>query len=354
MFHKNLAVSAEGDVGTPGLAMTPSVATPAAATPGLTSSVMSPAMTPAAMTPSYSEAMLGGAAMTPREGSGYFSTAAENAEAAERGDEQDEEPEDEQEKEVDLIKRLTMQNLFTPANASASLGSKYVTWAEMPSPAPTQPATPQTPATVHELETPGPARLGDGMSEMAFLQHKYGATKPMVHNVVATASLGCELNLKQIAMTARNAEYNPRRFAAVIMKIRDPKSTALVFKSGKLVVTGTKSEEEARHAARKFGRVIMKVGYSAARFKDFRVENLVSTFNVPFPIHLERLYKSLPSTMHSQYEPEVFPGLICKAPGGTLLIFVSGKCVMIGMKTREDIEKAYKFILPKLEEHRKK
>lgn len=39
-------------------------------------------------------------------------------------------------------------------------------------------------------------------------------------NIVATVNLGCVLNLKTIAMHARNAEYNPKRFAAVIMRIR--------------------------------------------------------------------------------------------------------------------------------------
>lgn len=51
-------------------------------------------------------------------------------------------------------------------------------------------------------------------------------------NVVATCGLGCELDLKRIAQHARNAEYNPKRFAAVIMRIREPKTTALIFSSG--------------------------------------------------------------------------------------------------------------------------
>ncbi len=51
-------------------------------------------------------------------------------------------------------------------------------------------------------------------------------------NVVATVNLECKLDLKNIALHARNAEYNPKRFAAVIMRIREPKSTALIFHSG--------------------------------------------------------------------------------------------------------------------------
>lgn len=53
--------------------------------------------------------------------------------------------------------------------------------------------------------------------------------------MVATVNLDCKLDLKSIALHARNAEYNPKRFAAVIMRIREPKSTALIFASGKMV-----------------------------------------------------------------------------------------------------------------------
>jgi transcription initiation factor TFIID TATA-box-binding protein len=59
-------------------------------------------------------------------------------------------------------------------------------------------------------------------------------------NVVATVDLNCQLDLKEIALKCRNAEYNPKRFTAVIMRIRDPKTTALIFGSGKMVVTGAK------------------------------------------------------------------------------------------------------------------
>eukprot|EP01115_Flamella_aegyptia_P005480 TRINITY_DN22_c3_g1_i3.p1 TRINITY_DN22_c3_g1~~TRINITY_DN22_c3_g1_i3.p1 ORF type:complete len:137 (-),score=39.57 TRINITY_DN22_c3_g1_i3:62-472(-) len=43
---------------------------------------------------------------------------------------------------------------------------------------------------------------------------------PTLQNIVSTVNLGCTLDLKQIALRARNAEYNPKRFAAVIMRIR--------------------------------------------------------------------------------------------------------------------------------------
>eukprot|EP01117_Protostelium_nocturnum_P004766 TRINITY_DN1727_c0_g1_i4.p1 TRINITY_DN1727_c0_g1~~TRINITY_DN1727_c0_g1_i4.p1 ORF type:complete len:127 (-),score=38.75 TRINITY_DN1727_c0_g1_i4:106-486(-) len=81
---------------------------------------------------------------------------------------------------------------------------------------------------------------------------------PALQNIVSTVNMGCKLDLKQIAMKARNAEYNPKRFAAVIMRIREPKTTALIFASGKMVCTGAKSEDDSKLAARKYCRIQSK------------------------------------------------------------------------------------------------
>lgn len=89
-----------------------------------------------------------------------------------------------------------------------------------------------------------------------------GLPPPQLQNIVATVNLSCQLQLKEIAMKARNAEYNPKRFAAVIMRIRDPKTTALIFASGKMVVTGARSEDQARLAGRKYARIVQKLGFN--------------------------------------------------------------------------------------------
>lgn len=66
-----------------------------------------------------------------------------------------------------------------------------------------------------------------------------------IQNCVATVSLGIELNLQSINFRTRNSEYNPSRFHGVVMRIREPRSTALIFKSGKIVCTGARNEEMA-------------------------------------------------------------------------------------------------------------
>uniref|UniRef100_A0A3Q3QIP2 TATA box-binding protein-like 2 n=1 Tax=Monopterus albus TaxID=43700 RepID=A0A3Q3QIP2_MONAL len=172
---------------------------------------------------------------------------------------------------------------------------------------------------------------------------------PQLQNIVSTVNLGCPLDLKFIALQARNAEYNPKRFAAVIMRIREPRTTALIFSSGKMVCTGAKSEEQSRLAARKYARVVQKLGFPA-RFLDFKIQNMVASCDVCFPIRLEGMVLT-----HQHYEPELFPGLIYRMvkPRIVLLIFVSGKVVLTGAKERAEIYEAFENIYPILRGFRK-
>jgi len=175
---------------------------------------------------------------------------------------------------------------------------------------------------------------------------------PQLQNIVSTVNMCSKLDLKKIALHARNAEYNPKRFAAVIMRIREPRTTALIFSSGKMVCTGAKSEEDSRLAARKYARIVQKLGFMT-KFKDFKIQNMVGSCDVKFPIRLEGLV--LTHSQFSSYEPELFPGLIYRMvkPRIVLLIFVSGKVVLTGAKVRQEIYEAFDNIYPILKNFKK-
>lgn len=72
------------------------------------------------------------------------------------------------------------------------------------------------------------------------------------------------------------------------MRLTKPKTTALIFGSGKMVCTGAKNEDESRTAARKYARIIQKLGFQA-QFVNFKIENIVGSSNVKFPIDLEAI-----------------------------------------------------------------
>jgi len=198
---------------------------------------------------------------------------------------------------------------------------------------------------------PLPSNPATPASVLAHMQEGSGII-PALQNIVSTVNLGCKLDLKKIALHARNAEYNPKRFAAVIMRIREPRTTALIFSSGKMVCTGAKSEDLSRLAARKYARVIQKLGFQA-KFIDFKIQNMVGSCDVKFPIRLEALV--LAHQQFSSYEPELFPGLIYRMvkPRIVLLIFVSGKVVLTGAKVRAEITEGFENIYPILKSFRK-
>ncbi|XP_070500504.1 TBP-related factor-like [Chironomus tepperi] len=193
----------------------------------------------------------------------------------------------------------------------------------------------------------------------AVLHHQLAPSGPQeaintikIQNCVASVALGCELNLQMINYRTRNSEYNPQRFHGVVMRIREPRCTALIFRSGKLVCTGARNEHDAHLAARKFARIIQKLGHEV-KFIDFKVQNLVATVDLRFPIRLENL-----NQMHGQfssYEPELFPGLIYRMvrPRVVLLIFVNGKIVFTGAKSNQQIAESLENIYPILQSFRK-
>jgi transcription initiation factor TFIID TATA-box-binding protein len=173
------------------------------------------------------------------------------------------------------------------------------------------------------------------------------ACAPKLQNIVSTVNLKCKLDLRDIALKAKNSEYNPKRFAAVIMRIREPKTTSLIFASGKMVCTGARSEEDSRTASRQYAKIINKLGYPV-KFAEFKIQNIVGSCDIRFPIRLEGLYSA--HSKFCSYEPEMFPGLIYKMaiPKIVLLIFVSGKIVLTGAKERCDIFNAFQQIYPVL------
>mmetsp|Transcript_35164 Transcript_35164/g.40102 ORF Transcript_35164/g.40102 Transcript_35164/m.40102 type:complete len:265 (-) Transcript_35164:182-976(-) len=180
-----------------------------------------------------------------------------------------------------------------------------------------------------------------------------GSNYIRIQNMSCTANLGVRLDLKRISLKCRNCEFNPRRFAAVIMRLREPRATALIFGSGKMCVTGVKSTHNATLATKRFAYIIERVGFKPEEHLNFKVQNIVGTTDVGFPIRLEGLVYA--HSMYASFEPELFPGLIYRMikPRVVFLIFVSGKLVITGARTEGDLKQAFTKLYPVLLDYRK-
>ena len=168
---------------------------------------------------------------------------------------------------------------------------------------------------------------------------------PQIQNVVATVDLGCRIDLKILSAQAWNTEYNQKRFHAVIMRIRNPRTTTLVFASGKMVITGAKSEGLARLAARRHARAIQKCGFQT-KFLDFKLQNFVGSVSCGFYVRLEGIERNY--WQSAKHEPELFPGLVYSMikPRLKCLVFSTGKVVFTGAKREEDVYEAFLNLYP--------
>lgn len=105
-----------------------------------------------------------------------------------------------------------------------------------------------------------------------------------ISNVVCSFSVRCHLNLREIARGGVNVEHR-RDLSMITMKIRRPYSTASMWSSGKVTCTGTTSEDEAKIAARRFARLLQKLGYNV-KFNNYRVVNVLGICTMPFAIKI--------------------------------------------------------------------
>ena len=160
-----------------------------------------------------------------------------------------------------------------------------------------------------------------------------------VENVVATASLDQKLDLLAIMKVFMNAEYNPKRFPGLVFRLKKPKTTTLIFSTGKMVCTGAKSEKMARSAVEKVVRELKNNGIIIQGKPVTVIQNIVATANLHGNVDLEAAADILDNVM---YEPEQFTGLIYRMgdPKVVILVFSSGKLVCTGGKSAEMVDAA--------------
>jgi len=159
-----------------------------------------------------------------------------------------------------------------------------------------------------------------------------------IQNVVAVASLGQEIDLLAIMEAFENADFSPNKFPGLVFKLKRPKTTTLIFRTGKMVCTGARSERDAKSAVGRVVRDLRRKGFKI-RSPEIEIVNIVGTADFGGEVDLESMVDILDDIM---YEPEMFPGLIyrMKYPKVVILLFRSGKIVLTGADREEKVHEA--------------
>ena len=173
-----------------------------------------------------------------------------------------------------------------------------------------------------------------------------------IQNIVATTALGKDVPLTKLAKTIPNTEYNPEQFPGLVLRVKQPKSAVLVFSSGNLVCTGTKSIAQVKEVIEQVIKTLKKINVKITDKPKITVQNIVASGNINISLNLNYLALELENT---EYEPEQFPGLVYKLeePNATFLLFSNGKLVCTGTKNNQQLEDSMTQLIKVIKEANK-
>jgi len=160
-------------------------------------------------------------------------------------------------------------------------------------------------------------------------------------NIVVNTSLKHDVPLEKMAATLPNTEYNPEQFPGLVIRIKDPKTSALIFSSGNVVCTGARTLHEVDASIKKIIKALEKIKIKITIKPEITIQNIVASGSIGMMLNLNMLAMRLNNI---EYEPEQFPGLVYKLMSqevkATFLLFSNGKIVCTGTKSEEEVHKA--------------
>ncbi|MFA6363094.1 TATA-box-binding protein [Methanoregula sp.] len=171
-----------------------------------------------------------------------------------------------------------------------------------------------------------------------------------IENIVASGSIAESVDLELLSDKIPGCVLNTKRFPGAVYHMQNPKSAALIFASGKIVITGLHRPEESKSVLQNLINTLKEAGITVLDNPRVKVTNMVCSHDLGYPCNLNRIMVGLMDSENIEYEPEVFPGLVCRIsdPKVVFLLFTTGKLIITGGTNMADIEKGLVILKEKL------
>jgi transcription initiation factor TFIID TATA-box-binding protein len=170
-----------------------------------------------------------------------------------------------------------------------------------------------------------------------------------IHNLVGTGMVSTSsgvLDLHSMVIMIPNCSYHKQKFAAITIRLTQPCCTALLFTSGKMVLTGCKTYIECIDCALQVVDMLRNTMRALSfRLESVRVQNMVGNVSLPAAnSRLDLLRMQKENNIYCTYQKKMFPGLIFRPASSpiVLLLFCSGKIVVTGGKSVNDMKVGWK------------
>jgi len=131
-----------------------------------------------------------------------------------------------------------------------------------------------------------------------------------VVNVVGSGSLDVEIELSQLVddLDSSIADYDPDKYPGVYLRFSDDTPLITIYRTGKYIVTGAESREQAHRYRDRFLNLLTEMGVTSDTSNtSFTIQNYVFVADLEKSQNLEALAIGL-GLEQTEYEPEQFPG----------------------------------------------
>lgn len=179
-------------------------------------------------------------------------------------------------------------------------------------------------------------------------------------NMVASADLGVEIEIDRLAREAENVEYEPEQFPGAIIRYPNPGTTVLLFRNGRIVIVGSRSEKDIKQTIEQLvndlnSRNVVKNRVVLDSNKvNYKIPNYVALGEMGFTIDLDALLEN--QDLNLEYEPEQFPGIMLWIDkyNSTALVFRNGKIILSGNRDLDSMNKSFNYLKEILNKYRLK
>ncbi|BDC35440.1 MAG: TATA-box-binding protein [Candidatus Methanoliparum thermophilum] len=169
-----------------------------------------------------------------------------------------------------------------------------------------------------------------------------------IENIVASIEgIAESFDLNKIKEEIPDTEYNKNKFPGLVYRVKDPKAAFLIFSSGKINCTGSRSIEDVEKSCKILVKDLELIGYKPIK-PEIIIQNVVASANLKSEVNLNEIASAL--TDDIEYEPEQFPGMVYRLRDMNIvvLIFGSGRLVITGARDTESVYIAAKKVRDKL------
>jgi len=162
-----------------------------------------------------------------------------------------------------------------------------------------------------------------------------------VTNITSTFNLDCIVSHALLKNKLTNFELK-KNF--MVVRIRNPRATALIFESGSVSMSGLNSIVDVRKAARRIGRKVQQAGFPDVRIRNLVIQNIAFSLKLPYRLQLEKLQDKLDNLVI--YAPELYSGATVHGTGSKRFIyFRTGSVVVTGYKNINEARADYNCIV---------